>query len=204
MSRPPYRPTPTPTQVSQPRRSRARRATRMTVGVTLLLAVATGVTVGAAAYSKNSAANDAAIAPASSQSSTEDVRDTDVARSEQEARDLVDQGQSREVIPGLAVKIGDIRTFIDPSGLPATTLPLQVVNTGSLTRSFDITIVAISNKGEVITTDVGTAANLRPGQSAEVQVLETRRQRPGRAAQGRDLPDRRGLPVLGAHPQLLP
>ena len=172
MSRPPYRPTPTPTQVSQPRRSRARRATRMTVGVTLLLAVATGVTVGAAAYSKNSAANDAAIAPASSQSSTEDVRDTDVARSEREARDLVDQGQSREVIPGLAVKIGDIRTFIDPSGLPATTLPLQVVNTGSLTRSFDITIVAISNKGEVITTDVGTAANLRPGQSAEVQVLE--------------------------------
>jgi hypothetical protein len=51
-------------------------------------------------------------------------------------------------------------------------LPLQVVNTGSLTRSFDITIVAISNKGEVITTDVGTAANLRPGQSAEVTVLE--------------------------------
>jgi hypothetical protein len=171
MSRPPYRPTPTPTQVTQPRRSRARRATRITVGVTLLLAIATGVTVGAAAYSRNAAADNAAIAPASVESPT-DVRDTDVAHSEQEARDLVKQGQSREVIPGLAVKIGDIRTFIDPSGLPATTLPLQVVNTGSLTRSFDITIVAISDKGEVITTDVGTAANLRPGQSAEVQVLE--------------------------------
>jgi hypothetical protein len=143
----------------------------MTVGVTLLLAIATGVTVGAAAYSRNAAADNAAIAPASVESPT-DVRDTDVAHSEQEARDLVKQGQSREVIPGLAVKIGDIRTFIDPSGLPATTLPLQVVNTGSLTRSFDITIVAISDKGEVITTDVGTAANLRPGQSAEVQVLE--------------------------------
>jgi hypothetical protein len=143
----------------------------MTVGVTLLLAIATGVTVGAAAYSRNAAADNAAIAPTSVEAPS-DVRDTDVARSEQEAQDLVKQGQSREVIPGLAVKIGDIRTFIDPSGLPATTLPLQVVNTGLLTRSFDITIVAISDKGEVITTDVGTAANLRPGQSAEVQVLE--------------------------------
>ncbi|HUR75369.1 MAG TPA: hypothetical protein VMZ00_13905 [Sporichthya sp.] len=171
MSRPPYRSTPTPAQGSQPRRSRARRVTRMTVGVTLLLAVAAGVTVGAAAYSRNAAADNAAIAPAAVESPAE-VRDSDVARSEQEARDLAEQGQSREVIPGLAVKIGDLRTFIDPSGLPATTLPLQVVNTGSLTRTFDITVVAISDKGEVITTDVGTAANLRPGQSAQVQVLE--------------------------------
>ncbi|MBA3741655.1 hypothetical protein [Sporichthya sp.] len=170
MSRPPYRPT--PTQVTQPRRSRVRRAARMTVGVTLLLAVATGVTVGAAAYSKNSATDSAAVAPTSAESSTADVRDTDVASNDQEARDLAEMGQSREVIPGVSVKIGELRTYTDPTGLRATTLPLQVVNTGALTRSVDITIVAISDKGEVITTDIGTAANLRPGQFAEVQVLE--------------------------------
>ncbi len=172
MTRPQYRSTPSPTPTPGPRakRSRIRRATRMTVGVTLLLAVATGVTVGAAAYSRNAAADNAAIA--STAASTQDVRDTDVARTEREARDLAEMGQSREVIPGLAVKIGDIRVFTDSSGLPATTLPLQVLNTGDLTRSFDITVVAISDKGEVITTDVGTAANLRPGQAAEVQVLE--------------------------------
>jgi hypothetical protein len=172
MTRPPNRSNPTPAQGPQPRRSRARRATRMTVGVTLLLAVATGVAVGAAAYSRNASTDSAAIAATAAQSARDDVRDTDVARSEQEARDLAEMGQSREVIPGLAVEIGDIRVSTDPSGLRATTLPLQVVNTSDLTRSFDITVVAISDTGEVITTDIGTAANLRPGQSAEVQVLE--------------------------------
>lgn len=171
MSRPPYRPTPDPAQGPQPKRSRGRRAARMTVGVTLLLAVATGVTVGAAAYSKNSATNSAAVSPTSAQSAA-DVRDTDVASTNQEARDLAEMGQSREVIPGVSVKIGELRTYTDPSGLRATTLPLSVINTGALTRSVDITIVAISDKGEVITTDIGTAANLRPGQLAEVQVLE--------------------------------
>lgn len=171
MPRPPYGSNPTPAHGPQPRRSRARRVTRMTVGVTLILAVATGVAVGAAAYSRNLAADDAA-APTAAQTAPEEVRDTDVARTDSEARDLAEMGQSREVIPGLAVEIGDIRVSTDPSGLWATTLPLEVVNTGDLTRSFDITIVAISDTGEVITTDVGTAANLRPGQSAQVQVLE--------------------------------
>ncbi len=172
MTRPPYRSNPTPAQGPQLRRSRARRATRMTVGVTLILAVGTGIAVGAAAYSRNVASDSAAVAPTAGQGVTDEVRDTDVARSDAEARDLAEMGQSREVIPGLAVEIGELRISTDPSGLPATTLPLQVLNTGDLTRSFDITVVALSDKGEVITTDVGTAANLRPGQSAEVQVLE--------------------------------
>jgi hypothetical protein len=179
MTRPRYRTNypagPTPIPVAKPRRSRARRATRLTVGVVLLLGGATGVTVGAAAYSRNAAADNTAIAPAAAESSTADsgaVRNSDVPNSEQEARDLATMGQSREVIPGLAVRIGQIRVDTDPSGIRSTTLPLSVVNTGNLTRSFDITVVAISANGEVITTDVGTAANLRPGQSAEVPVLE--------------------------------
>jgi len=172
MTRRKNRPNPTSTPVAQPRRSRRRRATRMTVGVALLLAGATGVTVGAAAYSKNSVSNNSIIAPAAVESSTGEVRDTDVAANDEEARDLVKQGQSREVVPGVSVQIGSLRVYTDPSGLRATTLPLQVVNTGDLTKSVDITIVAISSKGEVITSDIGTAANLRPGQSAEVQVLE--------------------------------
>lgn len=173
MTRRKNRSTPTSTPVAQPRNSRKRRATRMTVGVTALLIVATGIGVGAAAYSMNSAANNAAaIAPTAVERSADEVRNTDVAASDQEARDLAQQGQSREVVPGVSVQIGELRTYTDPSGLRATTLPLQVVNTGALVRSVDITIVAISSKGEVITSDVGTAANLRPGQSAEVQVLE--------------------------------
>jgi hypothetical protein len=133
---------------------------------------ATGVTVGAAAYSKNAASGSATIAPAAVESSTGDLRNTDVPATNEEARDLATQGQSREIVPGVSVQIGDLRVYTDPSGLRATTLPLQVVNTGALTKSVDITIVAISSKGEVITSDVGTAANLRPGQSAEVPVLE--------------------------------
>lgn len=172
MTRPPYGSNPTSAQGPQPRRSRAGRATRMTVGVTLILAVGTGIAVGAAAYTRNVASDGAAVAPTATQTAPEEVRDTDVARDDAEARDLAEMGQSREVIPGLAVEIGDIRVTTDPSGLRATTLPLEVVNTGDLTRSFDITIVAISDRGEVITTDIGTAANLRPGQSAQVQVLE--------------------------------
>jgi hypothetical protein len=151
----------------------------MTVGVSLLLAGATGVTVGAAAYSRNAAAENSAIAPTavtstsgSSSDSQGQVRNSDVPSNDQEARDLAHMGQSREVIPGVSVQIGSLRVYTDPSGLRATTLPLQVVNTGALTRSVDITVVAISSKGEVITTDVGTATNLRPGQSAEIPVLE--------------------------------
>ena len=188
MARPHYRPTPTSnpvgtpvgTPVAQPRRSRKGRATRITLGVTLLLAGATGVTVGAAAYSRNAAAENSAIAPTavttstsgSSSDSQGQVRNSDVPSNDQEARDLAHMGQSREVIPGVSVQIGSLRVYTDPSGLRATTLPLQVVNTGALTRSVDITVVAISSKGEVITTDVGTATNLRPGQSAEIPVLE--------------------------------
>ncbi len=172
MTRRKNRSAPTTTPVAQPRRSRARRATRTTVGVVLLLTGATGVTVGAAAYSMNAASSGSTIAPTAAESNSDTVRNTDVPANEQEARDLVQQGQSREVVPGVSVKIGDLRVYTDPSGLRATTLPLQVVNTGALTKSVDITIVAISSKGEVITSDVGTAANLRPGQSAEVPVLE--------------------------------
>jgi hypothetical protein len=172
MTRRKNRSTPTSTPVAQPRSSRARRATRTTVGVVLLLVGATGVTVGAAAYSKNSASTSATIAPAAVESSTNELRNSDVAATNQEAHDLATQGQSREIVPGVSVQIGQLRTYTDPSGLRATTLPLQVINTGALTKSVDITIVAISSKGEVITSDVGTAANLRPGQSAEVQVLE--------------------------------
>jgi hypothetical protein len=167
-----HRSAPTTTQAAQPRRSRRRRATRMTVGVVLLLTGATGIGVGAAAYSMNAASSASPIAPAAAESSTDSVRDSDVPATNQEARDLAEQGQSREVVPGVSVQIGSLRTYTDPSGLRATTLPLQVVNTSKSTRSVDITIVAISSKGEVITSDVGTAANLRPGQSAEVQVLE--------------------------------
>lgn len=172
MTRPQYRPNSAPP--SPARRGGVRRATRMTVGVSLLIAGATGVTVGAAAYSRNAAAGSSAIIPAAA------ANPAAVAplSSGADLRDEADRGRAvtpaigREVIPGLNVAVGKLRVNTDPTGLRATTLPLNVTNTGDLTRSFDITVVALSDKGQVITSDVGTAANLRPGQSAEVQVLE--------------------------------
>lgn len=159
----------------------------MTVGVSLLIAGATGVTVGAAAYSRNAAANSAAIVPAAafsgSLSDQASSAQGDLVRSDEEDRGRAEgpvaaakaaaaDAGATEVIPGLAVKVGELRLDTDPSGVKATSLPLNVTNTGVVTRSFDITVVAVGDEGKVITSDVGTATDLRPGQSAEVQVLE--------------------------------
>lgn len=184
MTRPQYRSNSIPYPAPSISRRRNRRVARMTVGVAILLAAATGVTVGAAAYSRNAAADSAAISTVSANqvalSPSAQAAQQNLIASDEEARGrgrstapgvVADTG-GREVIPGLSVKIGRIRVGTDPSGVKATTLPLSVTNTGELTRSFDITVVALSDKGKVITSDIGTAANLRPGQSAEVQVLE--------------------------------
>lgn len=179
MTRPQDRSNPTPARA--PGRRRSWRVARMTLGGSLLLAAAAGVALGAAAYSRNAAANSAAISTVSADQAplspsaqqrlvTSDEEDR--GRGDTTAPGVVADTGGREVIPGLQIKIGRIRLATDPSGVKATTLPLSVTNTGALTRSFDITVVALSDQGKIITSDVGTATNLRPGQSAEVQVLE--------------------------------
>jgi hypothetical protein len=72
----------------------------------------------------------------------------------------------------LQVTIGKLLLAKDYTGVAQTSLPVTVTNTGSLTHSFDVTIVALDQKGNRITADTGTAANLRPGQSAQLRVLE--------------------------------
>lgn len=184
MTRPQYRSNPTLSPAPSPSRRRTRRIARMTLGVAMLVAAATGVAVGAAAYSRNAAANSAAITTVSANqvplSPPAEAAQQSLITSDEESRGrgnttapgvVADTG-GREVIPGLSVKIGRIQLDTDPSGVKATTLPLSVTNTGGLTRSFDITVVALSDQGKVITSDIGTATNLRPGQSAEVRVLE--------------------------------
>jgi len=72
----------------------------------------------------------------------------------------------------VSVSIGKLTITKDNTGVPQTSLPIAVTNTGPLTHSFDVTIVALDNTGRRITTDTGTAANLRPGQTAQLRVLE--------------------------------
>jgi hypothetical protein len=72
----------------------------------------------------------------------------------------------------LQVTIGKLLLTTDYSGVTQTSLPVTVTNTGPLTHSFDVTIVALDKNGNRITADTGTAANLRPGQSAQLRVLE--------------------------------
>jgi hypothetical protein len=72
----------------------------------------------------------------------------------------------------LKVEIGQLSTTTDYSGVTQTSLPVTVTNTGPLTHSFDVTIVGLDKTGQKITADTGTAANLRPGQSAQLRVLE--------------------------------
>jgi hypothetical protein len=72
----------------------------------------------------------------------------------------------------VSVSIGKLTITKDNTGVPQTSLPIAVTNTGPLTHSFDVTIVALDSTGRRITTDTGTAANLRPGQTAQLRVLE--------------------------------
>lgn len=175
-----------------PARRRPRRAARMTVGVTVLAATAAGITVGAAAYARSANAETPAVAAPGTVAADEltgtttsvDMSEAAVAalasllRSDEEDRSrasgisAAEERGGTEVIPGFAVKVGRIQVETDRSGVEATSLPLFVTNTGDLTRSFDITVLALSDKGKEITKDTGTAANLRPGQSAEVRVLQ--------------------------------
>ncbi|MGQ0625201.1 MAG: hypothetical protein ACT4PP_11210 [Sporichthyaceae bacterium] len=191
MTRPPQRPAPDFGSLP-PARRRARRGARMTVGVTVLAASAAGITVGAAAYARSANANAPAIAAPGSiaadeltgTTTTVDMSKEAVAalatlvRSDEEDRSRADaisaaeQRGGTEVIPGFAVKVGRIQVDTDRSGIRATSLPLFVTNTGDFTRSFDITVVARDEKGKKITKDTGTAADLRPGQSADVRVLQ--------------------------------
>lgn len=191
----------TPAPPPSPRRRGPRRTMRMTVGISLLIAGGTGVTVGAAAYSRSAETNTAAIVPATanatagstggrllrSELADEANRAGVVSRSaptdaptdapaaaptSSSAAGNESSNGSRTVLPGLTVEIGELRVATDRSGVKATSLPLNVTNTGSMTKSFDITVHALDAEGALITSDVGTATNLRPGQSAAVQVLE--------------------------------
>jgi hypothetical protein len=72
----------------------------------------------------------------------------------------------------IRINIGKLLMSKDATGLQQTSLPVTVTNTGPLTHSFDITIAAYTKDGQRITMDTGTAANLRPGQTANLRVLE--------------------------------
>jgi hypothetical protein len=130
-----------------------------------LLAVGAVLGVGAAAYSRGVTSGGSAHPAAQ-------ARPVTVAP--------VGQSPAAPAVPApppadtkaLQVTIGKLLLTKDYTGVTQTSLPVTVTNTGPLTHSFDVTIVALDQKGNRITADTGTAANLRPGQSAQLRVLE--------------------------------
>lgn len=139
----------------------------------MVLAVGAVLGVGAAAYSRG-VHNDGPTTPLAGARELPTSPDAVTAPLAQEsaaqpATSRSDAAKSKEPAK---VKIGQLRLAYDDMGLTRTSLPITVTNNGTATRSFDVKVVAKSREGNKITSDTGTAANLRPGQSAQVQVLE--------------------------------
>jgi hypothetical protein len=142
-------------------------------GVSIVLAVGAVLGVGAAAYSRG-VNNDAPTTPLAG---SRDLPTTPGAvaaplgqtSAPKAAPARSDAARAKEPAK---VKIGALRLAYDDMGLTRTSLPITVTNNTNQTRSFDVKVVAKSPEGNKITSDTATAANLRPGQSAQVQVLE--------------------------------
>jgi hypothetical protein len=164
----------------------ARRRRRLGIVLPVVFAVPAVLGVGAAAYSRGltnvNHTRPAAVAepldPARSDGAGAPGIVTPV---DPPKRDEVRPAATASRAPGaitdrtpapVSVSIGKLTITKDNTGVPQTSLPIAVTNTGSLTHSFDVTIVALDDTGRRITTDTGTAANLRPGQTAQLRVLE--------------------------------
>jgi hypothetical protein len=184
-------PNPAPPQT---KRSRGRRRT-VAIALPVILGAAAAVSVGAAAYSRDgshdsapgkaaaAAAAPALIAKADALASDEGIRgralgpEAVAAAGTATAKTPVLDASSlkpaaADAYRALRVDVGAMNVGHDPSGVSQTSLPLHITNIGPVARSFDITITARDGAGATITKDTGTAANLQPGQSAEVRVLD--------------------------------
>lgn len=159
--------TPPPAGISESSPTSApRRRRRLAILLPVLLALGAIFGVGAAAYSRGAEDDTTArptgvTHPLGQQPSGSTSENSSV-------------GQSDPGVGSAPVKIniGNLLLSKDATGLQQTSLPVTVTNTGPLTHSFDITIAAYTKDGQRITMDTGTAANLRPGQTANLRVLE--------------------------------
>jgi hypothetical protein len=146
-----------------------RRRRRLAILLPVLLAVGAIFGVGAAAYSRG-AEDDTAARPAGASHPLGQQSNATQAQGDNSATD-----HSSDAAIGQApikITIGKLLMSKDATGLQQTSLPVTVTNTGPLTHSFDIAIAAYTKDGQRITMDTGTAANLRPGQTANLRVLE--------------------------------
>lgn len=152
-----------------------RRRRRWARGVPVVLALGAVLGVGAAAYSRG-LDGDHAATPAANVGPLPSAPAGTVAPAKPEVAPPASKPGRPNTAPAarepVKVKIGALRLSYDGSGLPRTSLPITVTNNSAVTRSFDVTVVAKSASGAKLTTDTGTAANLRPGQSARLQILE--------------------------------
>ena len=143
-----------------------RRRRRLTILLPVLLALGAMFGVGAAAYSRG-AEDDTAARPAGVSNPLGQQTTANSAHNDASASSDAGIGQAP-----VKISIAHLLMSKDATGLQQTSLPVTVTNTGPLTHSFDITIAAYTKDGQRITMDTGTAANLRPGQTANLRVLE--------------------------------
>lgn len=179
---------------AQARKSRG-RGKKLAVILPVILAGAAAVSVGAAAYTRDGSHDSAAAKAPAVESVPAKVVQHDAMPDEGLRGRAADQAaaapsgtstvpakitlDSSSLSPAAAkafrlIKLdaGALAIGQDPMGVSQTSLPLHVTNTGGQVKSFDITVVARAADGATITKDIGTAAHLQPGQSAEVRVLD--------------------------------
>jgi hypothetical protein len=162
-------PAPAGTPESSPTNA-PRRRRRLAILLPVLLALGAIFGVGAAAYSRgaedDTAARPAGVSnPIGQQPTTNSANSDDGSTTDHSSDAAIGQAPVK-------IAIGKLLMSKDATGLQQTSLPVTVTNTGPLTHSFDITIAAYTQDGQRITMDTGTAANLRPGQTANLRVLE--------------------------------
>src|SRR5258708_3786697 len=145
-----------------------KRRRRLGVVLPVLFAVGAVLGVGAAAYSRG-VINDNHTRPAVASHPLAAGPPETATPAAVPATRQSDAANGKAVV---SVSIGKLTIANDYTGVPQTSLPVTVTNTGPLTHSFDVTIVALDASGKRITSDTGTAANLRPGQTAQLRVLK--------------------------------
>lgn len=179
-----------------------RRARRARTVLPFFLASAAVITVGAAAYSRNVLSHDEPADRVSAARAISPSDESRAMRRDLRRSDETERGRGQDALlakavsarasvgptaapvsgslvrdaagnyPGVQIEIGHLNVTRDPTGILQTSLPLRVTNIGYVPRSFDIRVTARGPKGAKITDDTGTVLDLRPGQSAEVRVLD--------------------------------
>jgi hypothetical protein len=145
----------------------------------LFAAAAAMICVGAAATSRDvlARADKATLAATGAEAEAAEAPERPEAR-KPGAKPMAPDGTGTLVrdadgsFPGVRIEFGQLKSARDILGIAQVSLPVRVTNLAPAVRSYDIRVLARDGDGGTITEDTGTAMELRPGQAAEIRVLD--------------------------------